>query len=243
MLQRFRQRFGTAGLIVAVIALVLAVTGVAFAAGGLTKKQEKQVIKIAKKYAGKRGATGPQGPAGPAGQPGSAGQQGAAGQDGATGPQGPTGEAGPQGATGEDGTFSSEPLPTGQTLTGSWIASGGEGDISWGSISFPIQVTPAPTLYWEPPALGGGAFKAAPGESLALIGPEEFEAACPGSAAEPQAEPGSLCVYPEAEFEALPNINYVSEHLTAPTEYGTAIPYVISQEGGFARGTWAVTAE
>ena len=61
---RIHDKLGTAGLVVAVIALVFAMVGGAFAAAGLTTKQKKQVKTIAKKYAGKQGSAGPQGPQG-----------------------------------------------------------------------------------------------------------------------------------------------------------------------------------
>ncbi len=89
-----REPFGTAGLIVACVALILALTGAAFAAAGLTGKQKKEVEKIAKKFAGKPGAPGAQGPAG---------SNGAAGAKGATGQQGPKGATGAQGSAGPKG--------------------------------------------------------------------------------------------------------------------------------------------
>jgi hypothetical protein len=92
-----REPFGTAGLIVACVALVLALTGAAFAAGKLTSTQKKEVEKIAKKFAGKPGAVGPAGPAGPAGA------AGANGKDGAPGAKGEDGTDGTNGTNGTDG--------------------------------------------------------------------------------------------------------------------------------------------
>jgi hypothetical protein len=84
MFSSFRNRFGIPGLI-SVIALVFAMLGGAYAASGaLTGKQKKEVTKIAKKYAGKPGATGPAGPQGPAG---------ANGKDGANGTNGANGKS------------------------------------------------------------------------------------------------------------------------------------------------------
>jgi collagen triple helix repeat protein len=103
MYRRFHDRFGTAGLIVAVVALVLTVTGAAIAAGGLTKQQEKQVKKLAKKYAGKNGAPGAQGPAGPQGAAGANGKDGAPGEKGAKGDPGTPGTPGTPGAPGTAG--------------------------------------------------------------------------------------------------------------------------------------------
>lgn len=86
MLRRFHDRFGTAGLVVALVALVVALSGTALAAkGSLTGKQKKEVEKIAKKFAGKPGAAGAQGPAGPSGPAGPKGDTGAAGDAGAAG--------------------------------------------------------------------------------------------------------------------------------------------------------------
>jgi hypothetical protein len=92
-----REPFGKAGLIVAILALVLGTTGAAFAAkGALTGKQKKEVEKIAKKYAGKpgaAGATGPAGLAGPAGSAGAKGETGGAGNAGTPGAPGVPGKS------------------------------------------------------------------------------------------------------------------------------------------------------
>jgi hypothetical protein len=55
MISRIHSKLGTAGLVVALVALVVALTGVAFAASGLNSKQKKEVKKIAKQFAGKQG--------------------------------------------------------------------------------------------------------------------------------------------------------------------------------------------
>jgi len=80
------------GVTIGVIALVIALSGGAYAAakGGLTSKQKKQVQSIAKaeaqKYANSNpGAPGTTGPQGAKGDPGPAGKDGAPGQDGENG--------------------------------------------------------------------------------------------------------------------------------------------------------------
>ena len=94
MFNRIRDRFGTAGLVVSIMALVLALAGGAFAAsGGLNAKQKKQVKAIAKSFQG----------TGPAGAPGLAGLAGAKGDTGGVGPIGPIGPIGPRGPIGPDG--------------------------------------------------------------------------------------------------------------------------------------------
>ena len=141
MYHRYKERFGTVGVVIGVIALVFALGGTAFAAsGGLNGKQKKEVKKIAKKYAGKpgkrgkngqngqngaNGAQGPQGPIGPkgpTGATGSAGPEGPTGPTGAsvTGPTGPTGASvtGPTGPTGANSTVPGPTGPTGPTVAG-----------------------------------------------------------------------------------------------------------------------------
>jgi len=109
-----REPFGTAGLVVACVALILALTGAAFAAAGLTGKQKKEVEKIAKKFAGKPGAPGATGAQGPAGANGKDGAQGEKGATGNTGAAGPAGSAGATGTAGEDGkSVEMTPVPSG----------------------------------------------------------------------------------------------------------------------------------
>jgi hypothetical protein len=123
-----REPFGKAGLTVAILALVLAMVGGAYAAGALSGKQKKEVEKIAKKYAGKTGSAGSQGPAGPAGAKGDTGTNG---KDGTNGTNGTNGKEGPEGKQGKEGTTGfTETLPSGKTETGSeGFGDGGLADI------------------------------------------------------------------------------------------------------------------
>jgi hypothetical protein len=106
-IRAIREPFGTAGLIVACVALIAALGGSAIAANNaLTGKQKKQVKKIAKKFAGQNGAQGPAGQAGsqgPKGDTGAAGANGANGKDGTNGTNGTNGKDGAPGATGKAG--------------------------------------------------------------------------------------------------------------------------------------------
>lgn len=147
MIRGFREQVGIAGLVVAVVALVVALGGGAYAASGaLTGKQKKEVEKIAKKVGGQPGAAGPKGDTGPAGPAGANGDKGAAGQNGSSGTNGAPGSPGasvtgtPIAAGGECGsttgvkyTLSGTPtkvcngetgftatLPPGKTETGTW---------------------------------------------------------------------------------------------------------------------------
>jgi hypothetical protein len=129
MLQRFRQRFGTAGLIVAALALVLALGGTALAASGaLSGKQKKEVEKIAKKFAGKPGAPGAQGP------------PGANGKDGANGEKGAKGDQGIQGIPGQDGQPGESPV--GLAFTGAEETPPNEGECNGaGGVEYEVEST------------------------------------------------------------------------------------------------------
>jgi hypothetical protein len=104
MMQRIREQIGSAGLVVAIVAVVLAVAGGAYAAGGgLSGKQKKEVEKISKKFAGKPGANGTPG------QNGGAGKEGPQGKEGSQGKEGPQGKEGSEGKTGKSVALS--PIP------------------------------------------------------------------------------------------------------------------------------------
>jgi hypothetical protein len=104
MLSALRKHLNPATAI-AFLALILALTGGAFAATGggnhptLTASAAKA----------KKGPRGPQGPAGPAGKTGATGATGAAGATGPAGAKGETGAAGAAGATGASGELKIEP--------------------------------------------------------------------------------------------------------------------------------------
>jgi hypothetical protein len=135
MFSILRNRFGVPGVL-AVVALVLAMVGGAYAAAKLTSKQKKEVEKIAKKFAGK------QGPQGPAGLPGAAGAPGKDGARGPTGPEGPEGPEGPRGLAGQTGF--TETLPSGKTETGAYRAlAGGAGTVVSFNIPLPAALDTA----------------------------------------------------------------------------------------------------
>lgn len=202
MYRRFHDRFGTAGVLVAVIALVLALGGSALAASGaLTGKQRKEVEKIAKKYAGKPGEKGPKGDAGASGANGKDGTNGTNGKDGTNGTNGKsvvTGAVTPGPSCEEGGAFvevEGQPaskknvcngkegspwtaggaLPSGKTETGSWGTILKEGESDTIAFSFTLPIEPAVAPHYVPTGT---------------------TAECPGVVAGvPKAEPGHLCVY------------------------------------------------
>jgi hypothetical protein len=115
----------TPSTIIALLALVFALTGGAFAAGNHTGNGSPASTASASYRAGTAKAkakskTGARGPAGPAGKTGPAGATGPAGPAGPTGPQGPQGSQGTAGTNGENGT----PGTAGTSVTGKVISPG-----------------------------------------------------------------------------------------------------------------------
>jgi hypothetical protein len=199
MISRIHDRLGPAGFVIAIIALVAALSGGAYAAtGGLSGKQKKEVTAIAKKYAGKPGLAGATGPAGPAGAAGAKGEAGAAGTNGTNGtsvtntalakgdatcPEGGaefkvgTGTA-THACNGQTGF--TETLPPGKTETGTWsfVSNGATEQVV--PIGFPIPLA------------------AVDAEAMTvefLNKTQETSAECPGTVEEPKAQAGVLCIY------------------------------------------------
>jgi hypothetical protein len=237
--QRLREPFGKAGLTVAVIALVFAMLGGAYAATGLNSKQKKEVKSIAKSFQGS-GPAGAQGPAGAKGDNGSNGAQGPKGDTGAVGPQGPQGKQGIQGPPGKDGeTGFTKTLPPGGTETGVWFVGPNDPQPSMSSLSFNIPLAEAPEeLHFvnlekeeeTPTPIGEGIVPVTPPVN------------CLGSAEEPKALPGHVCVYLGAELQGEPELGfYGTKELTALYTSGATFAY-IGDIGEAAHGTWAVTA-
>ena len=237
---------------IAFVALVFALTGASFAAGtnggngghGTTATAAKSKAK-AKGKAGPRGPAGPQGKTGPAGATGPTGATGAQGPQGGIGPQGTagakgeTGEAGPKGETGSPGApgaagAQGEPwspnsqLPSGATETGTWTAQLGEGEVRWVPLSFPVQLA--------------GELEAA----AVHIAPN---AACPGTAKEPKATPGNLCVYvglnagSKVKATGIFNPAMTASPTPGAASGGAVLLVNSSESGALAFGTWAVTAK
>jgi Collagen triple helix repeat (20 copies) len=223
MFSRIHSKFGTAGLVVAIVALVVALTGAAFA-GGLNRETKKEIQKQSKKFSKKFSKTfsqkfakpGPAGPQGPAGLPGAAG---AKGDTGDKGDQGDPGTNGTNGTNGEDGACStgnpSCVVPSEATLKGHWGTGLAQG-LGIAVISFGLALESEPALVYVKTA-------------------GEHEAECPGSTTEPKAEPGSLCVYQEVISG-----NYNGGEADA---LGALFTIEDTGTGAYGWGTWAVTAE
>jgi hypothetical protein len=215
MRKKLTEPFGKAGLTVAVLALVLAMVGGAYAAGGLTKAQEKQVTKIAKKYAGKPGAAGATGPAGPGGAPGGPGP---AGKAGGPGPEGPEGSPWTAGGT----------LPSGRTLKGEWNADSvtvAPFTALHTAISYALSLSSAPTVHYV------------------KVGEASPTGCTGGTVANPAAEKGNLCIYAAVEEPGVVGIS--PEAGLDPLVGFSLFAASTAPAGEFAsfNGTWAVTAE
>lgn len=247
MFSRIHSKLGTAGLVVAIVALVAALSGTAIAAKKFITKQE--AIKIAKKYAGKPGApgaTGPAGPQGPKGDTGAAGSAGSPGATGATGPAGPTGAkgatgaAGPTGATGATGVSGfTETLPTGETETGSWSLTTGPGLFNPVTETYEGEELHAVYLPFNIPL-------SEPPEEIIYMKPTTVNANCPGDFENPEAAAGKVCIYVEGQFFEEPTEPLGTRRFaTFDRRFaaGAVVGFRSSANGKFTFGTWAVTAK
>jgi len=237
-IRSIREPFGTAGLILAIVALVAAIGGTAWAAAKLNPTQKKEVEKIAKKFAGKPGNPGAPGTAGPAGPQGPQGEKGPQGDKGQIGPTGPTGTTGAKGATGPV-----TPLPSGTTLSGNWSAIGlfGAGTfLPFGTISYsvPLAAPSEKVVYLNKTETENSTGTPKDGCKLELGDP----------AAKPVAPPGTLCVF--TRFEEFGTFQFIGESAVkkGDSPSGAFIWFEtaeISSELGAIEhwGTWAVTAK
>jgi hypothetical protein len=262
MFERIHQKLGTAGFIISIVALVAALSGGAYAASGaLNGKQKKEVEKIAKKYSGKPGANGTNGTNGAKGDTGAAGSNGTNGTNGSPGGSGADGksvEATPI-ATGEPTACEEQGgveyevegsgnvaeicngkegspwavggLPKGATETGAWSFSASEASAdSEGKVfvafSFPVPLS-------SPIQSGTKVhFTGAFGDST-----------CTGTAVEPTAPEGSMCIY-EAELigaNYLRTADLLGEQ-PQPDPAGGFLVFGGVEDHAYGRGSFAVTS-
>jgi hypothetical protein len=210
--------------VIAVIALVLALGGGAYAAARIGAKDiERGAVRsyhikdgtIARRDLDRalRLSLGRRGPAGP---------RGSAGPQGPRGATGPRGFTGPRGATGPAGAFP-DALPSGHTIRGTYLV-GSDGETA---VSFVVTLASAP------------ATTIVPAGSAAT--PE-----CPGSAAAPTATAGHLCVY-EAQrspaVAALTVFDPADPQRASASRVGFGLRAAPNGTAGALRssGTWAVT--
>jgi hypothetical protein len=215
-LRSIRERHLNATTIVAIVALVFAMTGGAWAAKRYlitsTSQISPKVLKALKGASGKVGAAGPAGPAGPAGAAGA----GAAGPPGPQGPGGPAGLEGKEGKEGEKGPkgvpgspwAAGGTLPVGSTEKGAWTfgpieKEGSPANFLVASFAIPLAAPLAGGIACEGPNVGAGchvhfintAGKELTGEEGTIEVDPAKTGACLGSAAAPTATSGNLCIY------------------------------------------------
>jgi len=230
---------------------------------------------------GPAGPTGPMGPAGlagPAGPAGAKGDNGSSGSDGSNGSNGADAEAvsfsgnqhgcpeggvevnsaspttyvcnGAKGANGTTG-FASE-LPPGETEVGTWaVGRSMEDQVAvspyiYAPISFPFPL-PEGEGYSE-----GGEAREILVEYMAMNATPT--ANCPGSASNPLAAEGFMCVYVSAGtsgieprsasgFPEYPDVEPESGHAEFGVgRVGTVLTFKVSAKNSWLLGTWAVTA-
>ncbi len=221
---------------------------------------------------GPAGATGPAGPAG-VGSPGPEGHEGKAGEPGKAGESvtlgtakkgkgageceagGTTVSAGGKSeavCSGKNGTSGfTKTLPAGETETGTWSFGPVEEatvpatfnlhalDVTVASFAIPLaeELEPSRVHYINPA-----------GEEVTAVGPVANTGECAGgTAANPIAKPGNLCVYASEEKEAATE-SRVIENPATPGAAGTGKTgayafFLIKGEDASGVGTWAVTAE
>jgi hypothetical protein len=176
------------------LALVLAMSGGAYAAGKYLITSTKQISpKVLKSLKGANGANGAAGAQGLQGAVGAKGETGAAGKNGEKGETGTPGKNGANGAAGAAGSpwTAGGTLPKGSSEHGTWTINGRykEGDRVYASISFPVPLTAA---------LPEAQVHYIHGPNLAEFSKKEFPsppAGCKGNYEAPEAEEGNLCMF------------------------------------------------
>lgn len=243
MLKRFRP---TPSGVIATIALVLAMSGGAYAAKRYlitsTKQISPSVLKALKGAAGKPGAAGATGSAGPAGQAGGVGPAGGAGTDGKEGKEGPQGIPGIPGKNGKEGSpwTANGTLPEGATETGTWSM----GEVPAGSGPAFLKTAISFTIPLASPIAGANVhiFEGA------TIPPGCSGTPGVGHVTDLKAEPGNLCVWVASVTTAevavkasqITALNLESSEVGMGTHGGALNTFLVSEETA-GEGVWAVT--
>jgi Collagen triple helix repeat (20 copies) len=215
--------------------------------------------------AGAAGAQGPAGAAGSKGENGAAGAAGVAGADGKEGTNGTDGTNGkdgksvevipvPAGQTecagnggaivGPEGSPETEvcngspwgvgSLPSGKTEAGAWavgIATATGESFQAVPISFSVPLSEGAKVSSVHFVNENGAEEEEEGAVVA-----DPAVNCKGTVSNPSAPAGTLCIYTDAEFDAL----LAQSHPEGRA--GAILEFEMSEKGAKARGTWAVTA-
>jgi len=249
-------KHATPSTFIALLALIFALTGGAFAAtngtgngGGkgnknnqtltATTAKKKPAPKGARGPAGPKGATGatgatgaagPAGPAGPAGAAGAKGENGAAGTNGTDGTNGKEGNEGQPGQPGEPGAIHpGNPVGSAEPLPSKATETG-----TWAYGFTEASFTRVAISFPIPLA-------AVLPETNAIFVEESQGTAppnCPGTVKKPEAAPGYLCVYGLGSSTAFDVATDPETGAAGPGTSGAILQF----EGAKGFGSWAVTA-
>jgi hypothetical protein len=228
---------------IAIVALVFAATGGAFAAtGGGGSSHATLSASAAKSKAKPKTKAGPRGPAGPAGKNGAPGPAGPAGATGPAGPTGPAGGTGPAGSPGEPGkpgesvTVEKAAKPVECKEGGSKLTVGGKSEHVCngekgaagpeGNIKETLPSGKTETGSWSTPPLPAAPTVCVPDtgkgnyKSIEPVGAQNHGFQC----LEPTANPG------EGNFEQ-ETIRYGSEALLASISFPIPLKEALGEEG------------
>jgi hypothetical protein len=266
MLERLRTQIGTAGLVVAIVALVAALGGGAYAATGGNATASAKAKQGKQGKPGKTGPAGPQGPAGPAGAAGPAGPKGDAGSAGSAGAAGKSVVIGNSAPNCDAGGKTVE--VEGSASTKKEICNGEEGPEGspWtdgGTLPSESTETGAYSIFSES---GVGPHSGFAQTSISFPIPLAAELAasnvifvpeattppdsCQNSAhagtasfVNPEASPGFLCVFVGNVGRFQPEMTILKPGRTEGAGIsGATLAQEPTEETAFTEGTWAVTA-
>jgi hypothetical protein len=256
-MKRIHDKLGTAGLIVACLALALALGGAATAATG------SNPLSLAAKQAAKKVRRGPRGPRGEVGPPGPVGPEGLPGLTGPPGEKGAKGDPGGPGANGFSVVSGEEPAGANCAAGGSWFeveesgekeyvcnGAGGSGGGSQTDLAPGATMTGTWGFYTEEKeAWVNLSFPLRYHDSNILNIRQEGSAPtaqCPGSEENPTAAPATICVY--VGFLRGPGEpgSVFTEELIPGESGGSGAVFAVSLKSpglfGIGAGTWAARA-
>lgn len=239
--------------VIAIVALVFAMTGGAFAV--TSKGGAAPVASVAKKKSKGDASRGPRGPKGDTGPVGPVGPAGAPGKEGLAGKEGPAGNDGANGANGTGATTESfggkaHGCEEGGVLVKSAspeavVCNGKAGKNGTTGFTEKLPAGKTETGAWSGQLTAGAstavvfipiAFNIpleAPIESgdAEYVGPSGNGTTCPGSAEAPEAEAGHLCVYQETTSNIEENAGRIANALFLRPDKGYATAFGASSTG------------